>query len=310
MLRRVASFDLGSNSSLMWIGDVLEDGTLKTVLDLARVTGLGRGLYKGLPLRADAKARVTEALEDYRSVMERYAVEKVYAVGTAAWREAFDGPHFAEEAGRVLGHPIEVVTGKREAQLTWLGVTSAFSLDRALAVCDPGGLSTELMWGVGDDLEGLTSLTWGTLNCTTEFLKEDPPTPESLTALREQLRESLSWIPIPFEYAHTLVGVSATATCYASMALELSTWAADRVEGFRLSQERLAELVAKLATLDLEARMEVPGLDPLRADVIVAGGLILGACMELVQSPEVVVSNLGLRHGRVREAYESGTLNE
>lgn len=307
--RRVASLDLGSNSSLLWIGDVSASGTLHTRLDLARITGLGRGLYRGLPLRSDARARVLEALEEYRPLLEQQGVEEVFAVGTAAWREASDGPRFAEEAGAVLGCTIEVVSGEREAQLTWLGVSGDYGRDSALAVCDPGGRSTELMWGIGAELIGLTSIYNGTLNSTTQYLLTDPPSTAEVQALFAELRERLSWLPIPDEYPHTLIGVSATAISYGSMALELSSWAPDRVEGYRLTRAVLDALVLRLASLDLAARMDVPGLDPLRADSIVAGGVILQACLEAVKSDALVVSSLGLRHGRVREAFQNGTLS-
>jgi exopolyphosphatase/guanosine-5'-triphosphate,3'-diphosphate pyrophosphatase len=245
---RVAAVDIGTNSTRLLVADVV-DGRVEPVVRRATVTRLGEGVDAARRLAPAAIARVYDTLEAYHGELAALGAERTVAVGTSAVRDAADGAEFLRGVAARFGFETRALSGDEEAELTRLGVGSAG--ERTL-VLDVGGGSTELIAGGFH-----VSLDVGSVRLTERHLRHDPPAVAELTAAAA---ETVALLP-PLE-VDAAIGVAGTVTQLHLLAGDLTLAA---VEG---------EL-DRLAALPLAERRRVPGLDPERAPVIVAGALIV-----------------------------------
>ncbi len=224
------------------------------------------------------------------------------AVGTSALREAANAEALLAPAGR-LGIEFRVISGEEEAALTLLGVRAGLpDLPPHLLMLDIGGGSTEFLLADGGRVRAAVSTDLGSVRLTETCLALDPPTPEELGRLRaavgarlQALRGELPAIPP----GGVLVGTAGTITTLAAIDLGLASYDPDRVNGYVLSVARSASLLEELAALPLARRRAVPGLEPARADIILAGAMVCRLAMECFGFRELRVSEGGLREGIV-----------
>jgi exopolyphosphatase/guanosine-5'-triphosphate,3'-diphosphate pyrophosphatase len=301
MRRTLASLDIGSNSCLCLIVEEVAPGLFSVVTDELRVTGLGRGLTPA-GLHPAARARTLETLRSYRELMTRHQVREVHAAGTAAMRDAADGVRLAREIRDELHIPVEIISGEREADLTFLAVAEAFKRPHPIAVIDIGGRSTELMHGRGTRPAERVSLPLGSVAGTEGFLEGDPVTSDSVERLRAHIRQRLAAVTPP-RPGLELFGVAATVTSFGAMAFQLADPRPALIHGAVLTRDTLDRLLSELIARPVARRAELAGLDPRRADVIVAGGLILRESLDHFGVDRLTISDHGLRHGLLYEAY-------
>lgn len=300
----LATIDIGTNTTLLLVARVSPDRTLHLVEERAEITRLGRGIGAGGALGAEGIARTLAALQEFTTVARRHQA-KIAAIGTEALRRAPNSAAFLEPAAEIIGKPIEVIDGAREAALTFEAVADAFpaALAGALTVVDIGGGSTEIVIAVGGDVTFNVSLPLGSVRLTERFIHHDPPRLEELAALTAAVDAAL--VAVPFRAAGvppaTLVGVAGTVTSLAAMAEALVSYDPARVHGYRLSQAALADQIARLRVGTQAARERIIGLDPRRADVILAGALILQRIAAAAGAGEVQVSDRGIRWGLMHE---------
>jgi len=245
---RVAAIDLGTNSTRLLVADV-EDGRVDEVVRRTVVTRLGEGVDARRRLLPVPVARVRNVLSEYRREAETLGAARTLAVATSAVRDAENGEAFLGEVEWSYGFATRLLTGDEEAALTLRGVGA---LARATLVLDVGGGSTELI------TEGFrTSIDVGSVRLTERFLHGDPPDPAELDTAAGHVRTLLPELDVG-----GAVGVAGTVAQLHALVGELSLAAVE------------AEL-GHLAALPLAERRRVPGLDPERAPVIVAGALIV-----------------------------------
>jgi exopolyphosphatase/guanosine-5'-triphosphate,3'-diphosphate pyrophosphatase len=227
------------------------------------------------------------------------------AVGTEALRRAPNAAAFLEPAAEILGSPVEVIDGTREAALTFRAVAEAFPevLAGALVVVDIGGGSTEIVIAIRGTVKFNVSLPLGSVRLTESYIRHDPPRLDEIAALTAAIDAGLAGVPFPVPVSTpiTLVGVAGTVTSLAAMAEALVSYDPARVHGYRLSQAALGEQVARLRVGTQAARERIVGLDPRRADVILAGALILQRISAAAAVAEVRVSDRGIRWGLMHE---------
>ena len=220
-------------------------------------------------------------------------------------RRAPNSAAFLEPAAEILGTPIEVIDGAREAALTFRAVADAFpaALAGALTVVDIGGGSTEIVIAAGGEVTFNVSLPLGSVRLTERFVHHDPPRLDEIAAITAAVDAALAGVPFPGPgtVPATLVGVAGTVTSLAAMAEALVSYDPARVHGYRLSQEALAEQIARLRVGTQAARERIIGLDPRRADVILAGALILQRIAAAAGVAEIQVSDRGIRWGLMHE---------
>ena len=281
---RVAVVDIGTNSTRLLIADVDGHGRVSELDRRSRVTRLGDGVDATGLLSDAAIERVLAALDEYSSVIDRFAADARPAVLTSAVRDAANGPEFVATVERRYGLEARAIPGSEEAQLTYLGATSgrAHTDESRTLVIDVGGGSTELILGAGRAVEFFVSLQAGVVRQSERHLSEDPPTLRELSALGADVsslieREVPEAVRRSAAYA---IAVGGTATSCAAIDQALDPYDGSRVHGYRLELSTLKLLLARLASLDLAERRKVRGLHPDRAPTVVAGVVILIRVLE------------------------------
>ncbi len=294
---RVATIDVGTNTILLLIADV--DGQRITVIDdRARLERLGRGVDERGALDDDAIARGLDAIREYAGAIHDAKVDRVIAVGTQALREAKNGTAFTGPAETILGTPIQIIGGQREAELAFAAVMQSFpELRRGeVVVCDVGGGSTEFIAGKDGAIVSAVSVPIGSVRLAERHLASDPPTADEARRLVAAIDEALAPLSLPRRVP--LVGTAGTATTVAAVALSLWPYDPARVHGLRVDRGELDRQLARYLELPAAERASrMRGLDPKRADVIPAGVAILSRALARVDADALIVSDRGIRFG-------------
>jgi exopolyphosphatase/guanosine-5'-triphosphate,3'-diphosphate pyrophosphatase len=298
---RVAVVDIGTNSTRLLIADV-SDGRVRSELERrSTVTRLGAGVDADGRLRDDAMERVYATLDDYRALIDAAGAETAVAVLTSAVRDAANGPEFAGTVADRYRLEPHVLSGDDEARLTFLGATSERDPSDGIPtlVIDIGGGSTELVIGSGHEMTFHVSTQAGVVRQTERHLQGDPPTESELDELAQDVREILAQGTPPEQRSAVkhAIAVAGTATSLAAIAQRLEPYDPEKVHGYLLSADERDRILAQLASIPLEQRREVPGLDPSRAPTIVAGVIILTEVMGLFGLAEVEISEHDILRG-------------
>jgi exopolyphosphatase/guanosine-5'-triphosphate,3'-diphosphate pyrophosphatase len=296
---RVAAIDQGTNTTRLLVAHV-DGARVEEVHRESRITGLGEGVDARRRLLPLPIARVRNALTDYRRTAERLGAERSLLGATSAVRDAENGDAFLGEVEWSYGFGTRLVSGDEEAQLGFRGATLGRTLGGPTLTVDIGGGSTELVVGGADGPRSATSVDIGSVRMTERFFHADPPSAGELHACAEAVRGSLPE-PVSVEGA---IGVSATILTFAALDLGLAEFDRERVEGHRLTRAAVAEQLDRLAALSLEERRRVPALDPARAPVIVAGGVILREVLAHYGLDELETTERDILDGIALEAAE------
>lgn len=301
---RVAAVDLGTNSTRLLVADVAGE-RVEEVERRLRITRLGEGVDARRRLLPEAIARVRDCLAEFRREIERLGAERTLAFATSAVRDADNGEAFLREVESSYGFVTRLLSGDEEAQLTFRGIAAGRKIDEETLVVDIGGGSTELILGADARVDFHTSLALGCVRMTERFLGSDPPSTEELGACAAATRAVLP----PLEARHA-IGVAGTVTTLAALDLGLSEYDPERIHGHFLGAAAVGEQLARLASLPLAERRQVPGLEPERAPVIVAGAVILREVLAAYGLDGLEVSERDILHGAALLAAElpsSGT---
>jgi exopolyphosphatase/guanosine-5'-triphosphate,3'-diphosphate pyrophosphatase len=239
---------------------------------------------------------VRNCLADYRRELEALGAERTLAVATSAVRDAENGEAFLGELEWSYGFTTRLLSGDEEAELTLRGVGRTGD---ATVVVDIGGGSTELIGG-GTNI----STDLGSVRLTERFLPSDPPTEDELDALAAAVRSVLAEQVPERLTARRGVGVAGTITSLAALDLGLVDYDPERVHGHLLGDAAVKEQLERLAALPLAERRRVPGLEPERAPVIVAGAVILREVMRHFGLRAIEASERDILHGAALEAAE------
>jgi exopolyphosphatase/guanosine-5'-triphosphate,3'-diphosphate pyrophosphatase len=298
---RVAVVDIGSNSTRLLIVDV-QDGRVTAEHDRrSTVTRLGAGVDANGQLQEESIERVFRTLDEYREIIERRDPERRIAVLTSAVRDASNGAEFAQAIRERYDLEPHVLTGDDEAQLTFLGAMSERDPgDQTLTlVIDIGGGSTELVTGTGRTASFHVSTQAGVVRQTERHLHHDPPLPEELDELAEEVNQIVAEAVAvqQRESVRRAIAVAGTATSLAAIAQKLEPYDPEKVHGYVLPTSEARAIRDHLAAMALEERRKVPGLDPDRAPTIVAGIVILLEVLDLFGLKEVEVSEHDILRG-------------
>lgn len=299
---RIGTIDIGTNSVLLLVADADERGRLSPVVDRSTITRLGQGVDRTRTLHPEAVDRTLACLEQYARQMRELGVEAVDAVCTSAARDAGGAEEFVAEAAALLGARPRVIAGKEEARLTFVGALAGLSVQGPVLVCDIGGGSTELVTGVvgpngGTQIEASTSLDIGAVRLTERHIQTDPPSASELRALAHATDTALRAFALGGSDGRTCVGIAGTITTLAAVDLGLEPYDGARVHGHRLGRVQLEALIEKLAAMPLQERRSVWGLEPKRADVIVAGAIVARRVLAAAGAEHWIVSDRGVRWG-------------
>lgn len=299
-----AAVDIGTNSLLLTVARPGPGGRLVVLEDRSVITRLGEGLGERGALGEAAMARTLVVLEEFgRAILALGATAR--AVGTSALRRADNAEGFLARAREALGTgvSVEVLSGEAEAALGARGALNELpgvTPAQAPVVIDPGGGSTEVIATTPEGgVARARSLEVGAVRLTEAFVRSDPPAPAELDALAARARAVVARLEPAG--GRPVVAVGGTATTLAALHLGLDRYDGARVHGARLSRGAAAALRARLAALPLAKRETIPCLPRGRADVAVAGALLLEALLDRLGAAELVVSDRGLRYGLIAE---------
>jgi exopolyphosphatase/guanosine-5'-triphosphate,3'-diphosphate pyrophosphatase len=308
--RRAAAIDVGTNTVRLLVGEADAGGRLRTLFAAQEITRLGEGLLPDRLLRPIPVERTLAALSRCRAMAADHGAEAIVAAGTSALREARNRDAFLRRAAAEAGVRVRVISGHEEARLTLQGVLGAFAnLPAGLLLMDIGGGSTEFLAAEGDRIRRAISTGLGVVKLTEAHVRHDPPLPGELARIRTAATLCLDRICAQ-EFSGgnlpaLLVGTGGTVTTLAAVDLGLAAYDPARITGRVLSRGRIAELVERLAGQPVAARRQVPGLEPGREDVIIAGGLVCLASMEALGFSTLMACDAGLREGLLLAALSA-----
>jgi exopolyphosphatase/guanosine-5'-triphosphate,3'-diphosphate pyrophosphatase len=305
---RRAAIDIGTVTTRLLVADVTAEG-VSEVVRRSVITHLGEGWTETGVLSEAGMARVERAVASFVGKIDTLGVSRVAAVATSASRDAANGQAFLDRVEAAGVRP-EIISGEREAQLTFIGATYGGCGDNVLVV-DIGGGSTELIVGTGCtkaethtvEIETARSIDIGARRVTEHFLRSDPPTARELDRaagwVADELRPFFGALKIrPRE----MVAVAGTATSLAAIDLALDPYDPEQVHGYRLGGHALLDILERLSALTLEQRRSVTGLEPDRAGVIVGGAIILQAVLAYAGLSSTLVSEHDILYGMVLDA--------
>ena len=310
---RRAVIDVGTNSVKLLVADVAAN-EVRPVWEDSRQTRLGRGFYETHRLQPEPIARTAAAVADFARVAREWKTASTRVIATSAARDAVNRPELVSAIAETAGLEVDIISGDQEAEWAFQGVTTDPELARQpLLLLDVGGGSTQFILGRGKHKHFRASYPLGTVRLMEHLPHGNPPKPDELAACRQWLADFLSREIRPqvepalrreTEFSSSdggvqLVGTGGTITMLARLEAQLDDFDRRRIEGTRLSRDRLRHHVNRLWSLPLAERQELVGLPKNRADVILTGAAIYEAVMEQFQFRELRVSTRGLRFAAV-----------
>jgi exopolyphosphatase/guanosine-5'-triphosphate,3'-diphosphate pyrophosphatase len=298
---KVAIVDLGTNTCRLFLAEV-ENGTVTPRERLTTVVRLGQGVDVSRRLHPEAVSRTRDCLRAYAPKVRDFAPERGLLIATSVLRDAVDGDQFLDIARCEIGLPSRVLAGAEEARLAFRGGTAgeAARLPGPLVLIDIGGGCTEFACGAaGLPPAFVCSCDIGAVRLTERFFAHDPPRAEEITALEVFVAETIvSAVPAKVRGGvHAAVGVAGTFATLVAYRLRLSVFDAERVHGYLLTLPEIDVAVAELSRLTSAERALLPGIQPGREDVILAGALIARAALRAFGLDTVRCSEADLLDG-------------
>jgi exopolyphosphatase/guanosine-5'-triphosphate,3'-diphosphate pyrophosphatase len=298
-LPRLAAVDIGTSSVRFVVAEIQPDGGYRVLDEDREMTRLGQGVFRTGELVDSAMELSLQTLGRMKAIADGFAVQDLRAIATSAVREARNGREFCREAWRRCRVRIEVVSPEEEARLVFKSVARHYNLDdRLTAIVDIGGGSTEVILAAGGVIEQLHSVPLGAIRLTEQYVKSDPLKSRHWKALRRAIDQEIEHaIGAPPFAAEVMIGSGGTFTNLAEMAQAERDNRVTPVRDFTLGRAEVVRLFDRLRETPLAQRREIPGLNPKRADIIVAGAAVVARLSRHLGTLRVLVNDRGIRDG-------------
>jgi exopolyphosphatase/guanosine-5'-triphosphate,3'-diphosphate pyrophosphatase len=301
--RRYAVVDVGTNSVKFHLAELRDDGAWRTVVDRAEVTRLGEGSHETGRLGGAAETRTLEAIAAMAAEARRAGVEELAAVGTAGLRRASNGAAFVAAVEERCGVRIDVISGEDEARLAYLAAVSALELPSGrIVVFDTGGGSSQFTFGHGTHVDEHVSVEVGAVRFTERFGLDGAVPEEALRAALDAIAADLAVLD-GRSSPDALVGLGGAVTNLAAVKLGLETYHPDAVQGTVLDRAEVDRQLELYRTRSAKERDGIVGLQPGRAEVILAGACVVRTVLDKLACESLTVSDRGLRHGVLVERF-------
>jgi exopolyphosphatase/guanosine-5'-triphosphate,3'-diphosphate pyrophosphatase len=303
--RRHAVIDVGTNSVKFNISEHDPRGGWRTIVDRAELTRLGEGLGEQGAIAAEPLERTADAIAAMVEEAHRQQVRVIAAVGTAGLRIARNREEVIAAIRARTGLTVEVISGEEEGRLAYLAVLAGLGVtDGSLVVFDTGGGSSQFTFGQGPRVLERFSVNVGAVRYTERFGLAGSVAPEVLADALAAIAADLSQLDRR-DRPDQLVGMGGAVTNMTAVKLELASYDPDRVQGAVLDRAELDRQIELYRSRDAERRRQIVGLQPKRAEVILAGACIVRTVMDKLGQQSLTVSDRGLRHGLL--VYRFGT---
>ncbi|HXG51220.1 MAG TPA: Ppx/GppA phosphatase family protein [candidate division Zixibacteria bacterium] len=305
MSPREAFIDIGTNTILCLIAELRDGGRFRVLEDLAEIPRLGEGVDRTRRIGREGEERSYAVLERYLRRCRELGVERICTVGTSALRDARNGAAVCRRFRERLGLEVRVISGEEEAAYAFLAVHRGLGLRRGeLWVVDIGGGSTEFVRGEPGGTVEARSVNLGSVRITERFLRSDPVTEAEIRLAVAAIDGAIASTCEPLRAAagaRTMVGIAGTFTTLAAVARGLRRYSHEAVHGESLGLAEVRRQARLYGERSIAERKRIVGLDPRRADVILAGTLLVERIMTLSGIERVIVSDQGLRYGLLYE---------
>lgn len=291
-MEKIAVIDMGSNS-IRLLRARIDHRQLKGAEKTLSMTRLGAGLAQTGVLSEMSMVDTIEAVRKFKNLAEGEGYHLLGAFATSAVREAGNGISFAARVERETNVKVEIISGEKEAELGFKGVLAGLSSPGRVLVIDIGGGSAEVILGDFAGIAYRVSLPLGAVRMTERWIHSDPPSNEALKALSEDVKNELMALQAfvnDFE-PEIAIGIGGTATTLGAIELGMAVYDRDKIQGFQLDWAMLSSLCDTLSNMNLVSRKRIPGLQPKRADIIVAGSQILREMLETFGMNGYIVSD-------------------
>ena len=298
---RIAAIDVGSNSTHMLVVEINAAGGFQVIENLKEQTRLAADIDDRLMLDANALVKMTAVLKRMKDVAEKHKAI-VRCIATHPLREARNGVEFASRLSARSGVSVEIVSGQEEARLVSLGVRAGLPIhDKSSLIVDVGGGSAEIVLCQWDEVRFATSLKLGAVRLTQKFLRNDPFTQEDLVSLEEYVLSRLEPVTLELKRFGFDLAVGSSGTIKALKALAIGISGGESPSSYHgtvLSRDELQEVSALLfRNRSIQERRMLPRMDSKRADIIVAGAMVLKVLADLAEVSSYTLSTTALREG-------------
>ena len=295
-MSRKAIIDIGSNSIKFFVGELAEDKTIRTVLDTNDIARLGEGLDATGLISPEAMERNVASVAAFAAKAKELGADQIVSVGTMALRKAGNSAEFVAKVKDACGVEVRIIPGEEEARLSYLAILSGLPLekDADLVVFDTGGGSTEFIYGKGTEMVKRFSVNLGAVRITENYLKSDPVTADEVKAAIAQIDREFAEAGVTGKPAQ-LVGMGGTVTSMGAVKHKMVKYDPNVIQGSRLEKADIEEQIAEYSRRTIEQRKELAGLQPKRADVILAGACILKVITDRLGCDGLTISDRGLR---------------
>ncbi|MBW1689631.1 MAG: hypothetical protein JRJ70_02600 [Deltaproteobacteria bacterium] len=312
----LASIEIGTNSIRMLIARIDGmDGGLRPVLRKRRLTRLGEGFgtQGSCTLKEEAMTRSVKALNEFLDLASQQGVASPLVVATGVVRRATNRDAFVDLIAQNLKPAITIISGQREAHLTWKGVTGCLKGGGdADVIFDLGGGSTEFILSDIKRREAL-SMDLGAVTLTDEYLASDPPTAGEIQSLTACIEKEINRRLEPWKAAirgrPSIVGTGGTAVTLAAMVhgIEVGDYG-ETLNGLVIEAEAIRSLIETMKGMPTNERLKLKGLEPGREDSILAGALLVAAVMDFFHADEIIASYSDILEGMLLD-YVEGEVN-
>ena len=301
--------DIGSNSIRLLVAEVEPGGNYRVLDEEREMARLGSGLAHTGRIDRRLMTAAIEILARMKAIADGFGA-KVRAVATSAVRDAVNGRNFRETVRHKLGLRLDVISGREEGLLAFRSAARHFDFDsRRVAVADIGGGSLEVVLATGTAVEEVHTFPLGTVYLTEQFLKSDPLRPRHAKALRKTIDTTLGkHLASRNGRPDLLIGSGGTFTALAQIARAHRGEAVGSLQGYTLSADEVTSLAALLRKLPLAARSCLAGLNPRRADIVVAGAAVVARLVKKLGVRRVAINERGLRDGILLSMIDGGPL--
>jgi exopolyphosphatase/guanosine-5'-triphosphate,3'-diphosphate pyrophosphatase len=299
---RLAAIDIGTNSVHMIVVRVRADLSFEVIDREKEMVRLGAGGLDGKRLTHEAMTSALQALSKFERIATSHQVDQILAAATSATREAENGGEFLSAIERTTGVRPRIITGTEEARLIHMAAVYGVDTPKTTVVIDIGGGSVEVTRGVGPDAQFARSFKLGVIRLTERFVTSDPLS-------RRDERKMVKYICGQVDqYIRRIVdagfdrviGTSGTILSIGTVAtaIERGTIPGE-ARNLRVPSKSIRRLRKLVTGIDLEQRLQLPGLDPRRADLTVAGAVLIDTLLRRLQADELTLCDLALREGVV-----------
>ncbi|MEL7834727.1 Ppx/GppA phosphatase family protein [Fodinibius sp. Rm-B-1B1-1] len=305
-----ASIDIGTNTALLLVANNQDDGTLEVLEEQQRIPRLGAGVDEQGYLSTNAIDRVIACLAEYKNILEEkypdISNNEVVVTGTSAVRDAENRSVLIDLAKLKTGFDIQILSGEEEAEYTFWGAQSVLSgidSDKSQLVLDIGGGSTEIAYG-SSQLQDRYSYDMGCVRFTERFLKNKPPSMSQISDCRAAIQHMLQDYKVNIAEDAVLIGVAGTVTSLAFIDQGLTEYDGKALRGHLINRSTLNTYIDQFSEISADELAEkYPAVMKGRADIFLAGLLILDGFMEMYGFKELITSTGGIRHGAILTTF-------